>query len=94
MTRLELIERIYSRYFGKFPKKTIEACVDSFFNTIKNSLIKGQRVEIRNFGSFEVRTYKARGARDPRTGEKIQIPGKKLPRWRTGRGLKEEINKL
>jgi len=66
--------------------------VNSFFNSIKNALVKGERVEIRGFGSFKVKDYKGYTGRNPKTGQVVRVKAKKLPFFRPGKELKEYIN--
>ncbi|KAK3575753.1 hypothetical protein CHS0354_030085 [Potamilus streckersoni] len=70
----------------------IKPSVDIFFDAIKESLIKGERVEIRGLGSFSVRRYNAYTGRNPRTGEKINVPEKFLPIFKPSKTLHEHMN--
>jgi len=75
-------------------RSQIEAIFDVMFDTISNSLIKGQPVELRDFGRFSLKTIKARhNARNPRTGEIIYTPEKKKVSFKMSKHLKQEINK-
>jgi integration host factor subunit beta len=65
---------------------------NTFFGAIKKSLAKGDRVEIRGFGSFMVKNYKAYTGRNPKSGEKIHVPPKKLPSFKVGKKLKEIVD--
>lgn len=67
--------------------------VDAIFETIKNSLSGGGEVRIVGFGTFNVTHRRASQGRNPRTGETIQIPASKQPKFRAGKGLKEAINR-
>ncbi len=66
--------------------------VDSILDSITNTLKKGNRVEIRGLGTFELREYEAYEGRNPQTGEKIQVKAKKLPFFKPGK-FKDQINK-
>lgn len=66
--------------------------VGIFFNSMKKSLIDGDRVEIRGFGSFKVKEYGGYSGRNPKTGQKVSVIPKKLPFFRAGKELKEFIN--
>ena len=66
--------------------------VDTFFSEIRKALIKGKRVEIRDFGSFKIKEYQGYKGRNPKTGESVSVKPKKLPFFRAGRELKEIIN--
>ncbi|MBQ7738806.1 MAG: integration host factor subunit beta [Desulfovibrionaceae bacterium] len=74
---------------------SVEAATDiinSFIDTIKSSLIEGGRVEFRGFGSFNVKEYQGYTGRNPRTGEAVTVKPKRLPTFRAGKDLKEQIN--
>jgi len=90
MVRSELVEKIANR--ADITLDRAEQVVDLFFGTISQNLAAGGRVEIRGFGAFTVRVYKAYEGRNPKTGEKIQIPPKKLPFWKTGMELKQRVD--
>lgn len=66
---------------------------NTFFGAIMESLGNGDRVEIRGFGSFTVKEYKPYTGRNPRTGERITVPSKKLPFFKVGKELKEIVDK-
>ena len=69
-----------------------EEVVDLFFNSVAETLCRGDRVEIRGFGAFTVREYKTYEGRNPKTGEKIVVPPKRLPFWKTGQELKQRVD--
>ena len=66
--------------------------VDMFFDKMAKSLVAGERVEIRGFGSFMVKKYAGYTGRNPKTGEKIKVKSKKLPVFRVGKELKERVD--
>ncbi|OGG97244.1 MAG: hypothetical protein A2508_05935 [Candidatus Lambdaproteobacteria bacterium RIFOXYD12_FULL_49_8] len=66
--------------------------VNLFFNSIKDAVGAGDRVEIRGFGSFSTKEYGKYVGRNPKTGEKVQVEPKKLPVFRPGRELREQVN--
>jgi integration host factor subunit beta len=74
-------------------RKDAEKVVDTFFGTLKETLSKGERVEIRGFGSFTIKHYKPYLGRNPKTGEQIQVTSKKLPFFKVGKELKESVDK-
>lgn len=74
-------------------RKDAEKVVDTFFGALKETLAKGDRVEIRGFGSFTIKHYKPYLGRNPKTGEKIQVTSKKLPFFKVGKELKENVDK-
>ncbi|MDE0801513.1 MAG: HU family DNA-binding protein [Rhodospirillaceae bacterium] len=67
--------------------------VDSVFDTITDSLKSGGEVRLVGFGTFSVADRRASEGRNPRTGEKIQIPASKQPKFKAGKGLKDAVNK-
>jgi integration host factor subunit beta len=72
--------------------KNAKVCVDTFFECISNALAKGERVEILGFGSFKVKEYEPYSGRNPKTGEPIQIRGKKLPHFKLSSIMRKRIN--
>ena len=66
--------------------------IDMLFDNMKRSLIKGERVEIRGFGSFKVKEYESYTGRNPKTGEKVKIKSKKLPVFKVGKELRERVD--
>ena len=90
MVKSELIENLAERADITLVKA--EEIVDLFFDAVTDSLCTGHRVEIRGFGAFTVREYKAYEGRNPKTGEKITVPPKRLPFWKTGMELKQRVD--
>ena len=75
-------------------KKQAETIVNIVFDSIVDSLRSGQKIELRGFGSFRLRSRKSRTGRNPKTGEKVEVPSKKIPYFKPGKELKELINKV
>ncbi|MDQ7983260.1 MAG: HU family DNA-binding protein [Spiroplasma sp.] len=73
--------------------KQSQEVINTIFNTISKALIKGENVKIRGFGTFKITNYKERNGRNPKTGEKIVIPAKKVIRLNVAKDLKNEIQK-
>lgn len=90
MNRSELIIAIKDK--ADLSKKDAEKVVNMFFDTIKETLSKNERVEIRGFGSFTVKNYKPYIGRNPKTGVQINVPSKKLPFFKVGKELKEKVD--
>lgn len=91
MTKSELIEKLsYSN--NLLGKKESELVVNTLLDGIRSALIEGERVEIRGFGSFTVRTRDAREARNPKSGEVVQIAAKKTAFFKTGKELRERVD--
>ena len=74
------------------PERQIEIIVDTVLDCITEALVNDDRVEIRGFGTFSVRTYEAKESRNPKTGEKVWVPKKRTPFWRTGRELAARVD--
>ena len=74
-------------------KKNAEASLDAFVDVVTESLIKGDKVQLVGFGSFEVRKRAARKGRNPQTKEEIKIPASKAPVFKAGKALKDLVNK-
>ena len=91
MTKSELIEG-FAREMG-IPVREAEACVNALFKSIADTLARGGRVEIRGFGNFKVKEYEPYSGRNPKTGEPIQIRGKKLPYFKLSSIMRKRINK-
>ena len=90
MTKTELIEDL-SNEAGLTRSKGKEI-VKAFFGEISNALAKGDREEIRGFGSLKVKKYKGYKGRNPKTGKPIKVKPKKLPVFKCGRELKEKVD--
>jgi integration host factor subunit beta len=91
MTKSELIEELTINN-EMLNKREAELIVNAIFDGIGDALINGDRVEIRGFGSFTVRERDAREARNPKSGDIVQIPAKKTPFFKTGKELRERVN--
>ncbi len=76
----------------KVNQKVAKVVVDTVFEEIDQALRRGERVEIRGFGSFVIRNYDSYQGRNPKTGETVHVPPKKLPYFKVGKELREKIN--
>jgi len=74
-------------------KKNSEAALNAFVDVVTESLVKGDKVQLVGFGSFEVRKRAARKGRNPQTKEEIKIPASKAPVFKAGKALKDLVNK-
>lgn len=90
VTKSELIERISEKL--KLTNGKAEQIVNCVFDSMVKALQDGEGIEIRGFGSFTVREYKAYEGRNPRTGETVHVAPKKLPFFKVGKDLKERVN--
>ncbi|HUP44111.1 MAG TPA: integration host factor subunit beta [Thermoanaerobaculia bacterium] len=91
MTKAELVDEVAR--VVQLTKKQAEMIVNIVFDSIVESLRAGQKIELRGFGSFRLRSRKSRTGRNPKTGEKVEVPSKKIPYFKPGKELKELINK-
>lgn len=91
MTKADLINLISDQ--ANMTRVKAETIVNTIFDSIVEALLRGDRIEIRGFGSFVNRHYDAYNGRNPRTGEVIHVEEKKLPFFKVGKELKEDINK-
>jgi len=90
MTKSELIESITGR--GDITKARAEQVVNCVFDAMATALRRGEGIEIRGFGSFTVRPYKAYTGRNPRTGQSVSVPSKRLPFFKVGKELRETVD--
>ena len=89
MTKSEIMKLL--QHITDLTKNETAIVVETFFNEMANVLSKGDRVEIRGFGSFHVRKYRAYTGRNPKTGKKVKIKPKKLPFFKPGKELKDRV---
>jgi len=92
MTKSELIT-LLSDKFSQLVHKDAELSVKTIIDSIDNTLSKGGRVEIRGFGSFSLNHRPARLGRNPKTGEKVNVPEKFVPHFKPGKELKNKVDK-
>lgn len=93
MNRSELIERLVMRHPQLRPHE-VEEAVKHMLEKISASLAAGNRVEIRDFGSFSLHYREARTGRNPKTGSAVQVPPKYIPYFRAGKELRERVDAL
>ncbi len=91
MTKSELIQRI-ADINPHLRIVDVEKIVDTIFGAISDALAQGDRVELRGFGAFSVKSRDARVGRNPRTGEAVHVDAKRLPFFKTGKALREKLN--
>ena len=90
MTKAELVDEVADK--TGLPKKQAEVVVSTVFESIVDSLKSGDKIELRGFGSFRIRERDARVGRNPKTGEKVKVPAKKVPYFKPGKDLREQLN--
>ncbi|MFN7730145.1 MAG: HU family DNA-binding protein [Bdellovibrio sp.] len=91
MTKADLINLISEK--AGITRVKAETVVNTIFDSMVESLMRDDRIEIRGFGSFENRRYGSYKGRNPRTGEVINVKKKKVPFFKVGKELKEDVNK-
>ena len=89
MNKSDLIDSVAERL--RVHRQLAEFIVNSIFDDMTDALVRGEGIEIRGFGSFSIRKYKAYFGRNPKTGEKIEVKPKKLPFFKVGKDLKERV---
>ena len=90
MTKAELIEEV-SRV-SDLTKKHSEIIVDTVFKSIINALHRGDKIELRGFGSFRIRQRESRKGRNPKTGERVDVPAKRIPFFKPSKELRDIVN--
>jgi integration host factor subunit beta len=91
MTKADLVEKVAKE--AEMTKKDAEKLVEIIFDSIVSTLNEGEKIELRGFGSFRVRERNARKGRNPKTGEAVKIPAKRVAYFKPGKDLKDLINK-
>jgi integration host factor subunit beta len=90
LTKADLIEEVLK--VAELPRKESEIIVETIFESIIEALQKGDKIEIRGFGSFRTRQRRGRIGRNPKTGEKVDVPAKKIPFFKPSKELKDFVN--
>lgn len=90
LTKADLIEEVLK--ITELPRKESETIVETIFESIIESLQKGDKIEIRGFGSFRTRQRRGRVGRNPKTGAKVEVPPKKIPFFKPSKELKDFVN--
>ena len=91
MIRSELLQELSKQSPGMRGEE-IERVVDVFFDEIAKRLAEGGRVELRGFGAFSTRERDARKGRNPRTGDAVEVPGKRVPYFKPGKDMRQRLN--
>jgi integration host factor subunit beta len=91
MTKADLIEEV-SR-LAELTRKDSEVIVETIFDSVVHALRTGDKIEIRGFGSFRTRQRKPRVGRNPKTGDRVEVPPKKIPFFKPSKELKDMVNK-
>ncbi|ETX08024.1 integration host factor subunit beta [Candidatus Entotheonella palauensis] len=90
MTKAELVDNVADK--ANLTKKQTEVIVNILFNSITEALSDGDKVELRGFGSFRIRARNPREGRNPKTGDTVHIPAKKVPFFKAGKELREMVD--
>lgn len=90
MTKADLVEEVLR--VTELPRKESETVVETIFESIIQALQGGDKIEIRGFGSFRTRERRGRTGRNPKTGEKVEVPAKKIPFFKPSKELKDFVN--
>ena len=90
MTKADLIEEV-SR-LAELTRKDSEVIVETIFDSVVRALRTGDKIEIRGFGSFRTRQRKPRVGRNPKTGDRVEVPPKKIPFFKPSKELKDMVN--
>src|SRR2546423_10875974 len=90
MTKADLVEEVSK--VTELTRKDSEVIVDTLFDSVIKALKTGDKLEVRGFGSFRVRKRNARVGRNPKTGEKLEVPAKRVPYFKPSKELKDLIN--
>ena len=91
MTRSDLVEELANR-FGQLTHRDAEYAVKTILDAVSDALVRGHRIEIRGFGSFSVNRRPPRMGRNPRSGESVAIPEKRVPHFKPGKALREAVD--
>ncbi len=91
VTKRDLIDELVALY-PRFSRRDAEVMVNEVFEGLADSLRRGERIEIRGFGSFVVRHRQARTGRNPRTGRRVDVEAKRVPFFKAGKELRERVD--
>ncbi|MDB5869352.1 MAG: integration host factor, beta subunit [Polaromonas sp.] len=91
MTRSDLVEALATR-FSQLTHRDAEYAVKTLLDAMSDTLVKGNRIEIRGFGSFSINRRPPRIGRNPRSGESVSIPEKRVPHFKPGKALREAVD--
>lgn len=91
MTRSDLVDALAAR-FAQLGQRDAELAVKAILESMAHALVRGQRIEIRGFGSFSVSHRPARLGRNPRSGEQVAVPEKRVPHFKPGKALREQVD--
>ncbi len=90
MTKADLVDKVTA--LGDLTRRDGEVIVDTLFEAVIGALKAGDKIEIRGFGSFRTRQRNARVGRNPKTGEKVEVPAKRVPFFKPSKELRDTVN--
>ncbi len=93
MIKSELVRTLADQH-RHLHQREIESIVNAIFGTIRDALARGDRVELRGFGTFAAKKRDARAGRNPRTGDAVSVPGKVVPVFRTAKEMHQRLNRI
>lgn len=93
MTKADLVDQVTEAIGPGVTKKDSALVVDAFLNAVKKALGEGEHIEIRGFGTFKVRKRKSRMARNPRTGEPVEVPARMVPVFKPSKHFRNKVAK-
>jgi integration host factor subunit beta len=91
MTKADLVEEVTQ--IGDLTRRDGEVVVDTVFDAVIQALQAGDKIEIRGFGSFRIRQRKPRTGRNPKTGDKVEVPAKRVPYFKPSKELRDLVNR-
>ncbi len=91
MTKADLVDKVTS--LGDLTRRDGEVIVETLFESVIGALKSGDKIEIRGFGSFRTRQRKARVGRNPKTGERVEVPAKRVPFFKPSKELRDTVNR-
>jgi integration host factor subunit beta len=91
MTRSDIVEELANR-FGQLTQRDAEFAVKAILDAMNSALVRGHRIEIRGFGSFSINRRPPRMGRNPRSGESVAIPERRVPHFKPGKALREAVD--
>jgi integration host factor subunit beta len=90
MTKADLVDKVVA--LGDLTRRDGEVFVDTLFESVIGALKSGDKIEIRGFGSFRTRQRNARTGRNPKTGERVDVPAKRVPFFKPSKELRDSVN--
>ncbi|TVR63828.1 MAG: integration host factor subunit beta [Gemmatimonadales bacterium] len=93
MTKADLVEQVAEAIGPGVTKKDCAMVVDGFLGAVRQALAEGEHIEIRGFGTFKVRRREARTARNPRTGEAVEVPARHVPVFKPSKHMRAQVTR-